>query len=376
MKHINKSSSLYVVALGLLLHSVARCEQSTPVVDEAQIIARVKAMGDGATVDDVMREVSKLPKKSKESPANDYEKVRLIEKINTDAAQRALFEIAMGRRKDNDCHVAAVNSYVRVLPDKRSATNLLQSMDAAVLHSALLGLQGCKVDDDLMEWIKPRLLSSDIHIRVSAINVIAASSEPCAERIVGMVVDSMRNLEHFSGATNIIPVSLIYANFSGLFNFETELSRAHAIYAAKLAAFPAGSLEKFTPTEAGNIRDAVLIARAKQMDALLKPEMKRIFQESPLASLRAMALKAFGNIATQADLPFLRDIVANDPSYFKAFGEIRGRLEVENLSTEKCYPFRQIAQRFIWKLAPTHSGQATPAQSGQGLDIFEGERNQ
>ena len=364
MKQLKNHSVFWAFAMAIMLSlaPIALCESSTTVTNQDAIIARVKAMGDSASADDVMREVSKMP------GASEYDRIHLIEKINTGTARRTLLSLALRQRSDSSGRIAA-DAYVRVLPDKGSATNLLQSTDRMVLFSALLGLQDCKVDDDLWRQLKPLLESRDIEIRFRVFDVVNlnASRIPFTEDMLKAVVDSMRSIEHLPGATNIMPVSQIQF-MSGLRNFETKASQAYAGYAGALAFTrnPKEALEKLTPVEAGNIRDAILIARAHKMDASLKPEMQRIFRESSLSGLRRRALIAFGNMATKDDLPFLRDIAANDSSYFQPYGELIAKLDIEGeaISTYKYYPFRKLAQRFVWKLAPTHSGRATPEEGG------------
>ncbi|MEI7809274.1 MAG: hypothetical protein WCJ07_12395 [Verrucomicrobiota bacterium] len=359
MKHINKLSLLYVVALGLLLHSVARCEQSAPVVDEAQIIARVKAMGDGATVDDVLREVSKMP------GAGEYDKIHLIEKINTGAARQALLSLTLRQRSDSADGIAA-DAYVRILPDKRGATNLLQSTDKAVLNSALSGLQGCKVDDDLVKLAKAFLESKNGDMRHWAVDVLIRSPQPLKEEMLVAVVDSMRNIETLPGVTNVVGLSGSF--FGAVRNFESKASYEYASYVSGLASTNTSKemLEKLTPTKAGNMRDVLLIARAKKMDATLKPEMQRVFKESPLNGLRALALKVFCEMATEDDLPFLRDIANNDPACFEPYGEFISQLGLaeEEIRNYKYYPFRRLAKKYVWELAPTHTGRGTPEETG------------
>ncbi|MEI6077738.1 MAG: hypothetical protein WCS94_19305, partial [Verrucomicrobiota bacterium] len=365
MKQANKPSGLFLVALGLLLHSIAWCQQSAPVVEEAQIIARVKAMGDGATVDDVMREVSKLPKKSNESPPNDYEKVRLIEKINTDAARRALFELAVRIRKDNDCYEAAAAAYVRILPDKRGATNLLQSTDRFVLSSAFRGLQGCKVDDDLWRQLKPLLASQDINIRLSVFGVLNSSPTPVPENMIRAVVDSSAGFDQMPDAQKVILIPT--ASESGY--QDTKSGMAYASFAHMLGRWKDASLEmlaKWTPTEAGNFRDAMLIARALKKDDSLKPELQRIICESSLPSLRVAALWAFANLATKDDLPFLQHVAANDSWVVVPRGQIFYKLESLKLPTDNYYPnfpgdFQKSQQNrwfpvFVWLQSPVRHG--------------------
>ena len=91
-KRMKKSMSLVsVLSLMLSFPHGARGQQSTTLVNQDKIIARVQAMGDGASVDQVMSEAYKA------TGANYYERIQLIAKINTAPARQALLEVALGK---------------------------------------------------------------------------------------------------------------------------------------------------------------------------------------------------------------------------------------------------------------------------------------
>ncbi len=334
-------------------------EQLRIAATQDEIIVRVRQMGDHATASNVWSEVMKL------KSASQFEKIKLVEKINTEPARSTLLEMAMGNYIDKESIAAAraADAYVRLLNDKNMATNLLKSTNRDVLFSALAALEGCKVDEDIMKQLIPKLESDDIDVRISILSVIFHSQTPLTEKSIQSVVDSMRSINGISGATNIIPVTLI-DSCSGLRNFETQASRAYGAYIPILANAPDETLKKLTPMEPEEIRDVIVIARAKKKNSLLKEELKQIFHNSKLSGLRTAALSTFCLLATKNDLPFLQDIASKDSSGFEPFGQIKDYLESYGFSSEKYFPFRKLAQKYLWKIAPTHSGPATPEESG------------
>lgn len=232
-----------------------------------------------------------------------------------------------------------------------------------VLFSALLGLQGCKVDDDLWRHLKPLLASQDVGVRFSVFVVLNSSPSPVPENMIKAVVDSLAGLDQMHDATNVIWVQTA----SELNYQDSKSSKAYARFVGLLGRCKDASKEmlaKWTPAEAGNFRDAMLVASALKKDDSLKPELQRIVRESSLPSLRVEALRAFANMATIDDLPFLQGVAAKDAWLVVPRGAFINKLETFNLPTDAYYPLRKMAQEVTWKLAPTHSGRPTPKEGG------------
>jgi HEAT repeat protein len=274
---------------------------------DAQINAatdELAAMGNGI-IDRLIREYHKPV------GAPRHRIIVVLAKIGTSKARDALLDIATAKYNPDRTSYSswAARNFVKIAPDKEAILQLLRSDDPEVIGVALQHLSGVAVDGRLLGSLRGFLQSTTYHLRTHAASVLVNdSSSALAGEKVAAILDSLRTVDDMPAANE-------------RFQSDVAGTLADVMYVSLIGALT--KIQGATPSlleakdgMAGRSRAAVVVALGLRGESTVKQELCDLLQDPLMLSMtniRRQAARALGIVGTSDDIPFLEQLVRDDP---------------------------------------------------------------
>lgn len=241
----------------------------------------------------------------------------ILAKIGTPKARESLLNIAIAKYDPNQTSYSAwaARNFVKIAPDKEAILPLLKSEDPDVISVALQHLPGVSVDGRLLGSLRSLLQSTEYHpivnfaMRMKAVSVIAkdGGTSLIAEKVAA-IVDSIRTVDDMPTANEKLqpdmPGTLADNLYPYLIRALTQIEGADPYLRARREGL------------SNKAQSAVVIALALRRDSSVRQELRDVLLDPTMlsrTSLRCEAARALGVIGTRDDIPFLEELIRDDP---------------------------------------------------------------
>lgn len=252
-----------------------------------------------------------------------HQSVRVLKAINSDRAKSLLSRMALGEFELESRNLEGWAAQALISCDPNATRAMLSSHSANVLNTAMNGLNGQPIDNELMLLLKNCLQHEDRFVQWHAADVMAAGES--AGEILEAVGQLLTAVEEVQDAEARESYYLRY--ISTLINIKTENEQ----------------LLQLLEQQQGLARKTVALALAHRGDQSVREEIIELANASEVGLFRAWAAKALGRIGTAADLPLLRTLAEADPLVRKQ----TRRGAVVPGQTNGNYPVRKAAEQAV-----------------------------
>lgn len=266
----------------------------------------------------------------------------VLKDIGTVKARKALLDVALGQNGFEGESFPAAVRYVKSLKNKDDVMPLLDAKNFNIVFTALKTLEGIKITQELFQRLKLILRSRDTTLAAQAGEVMIADKRTeFAKEKVSTLIDLIEKCDDLpKGKKRVNTVSAS----------KTSENRKCIIYTNILYRIQKADdfLRKITGrVKSPKARRAVILARAHKGDLTVKDEIYKIAREEDNGVIRKIAILAYEYIGNSSDLPFLKEIMLNDPHVVVIRIEkvIDGMLSLD--VPQEVYPVRKKAIRII-----------------------------
>lgn len=204
---------------------------------------------------------------------------------------------------------------MKIAPNKEAILPLLKSDDPDVISIALQHLSGVAVDRGLLVSLRSHLQSTVHHpitnfgIRMHAASVLANDSgSAIAGEKVAAIVESIRSVENMPTRNE-----RLQSDVAGTL---ADMMYYYLIDALTKLGGTISSLRDAKDGLSGRPQAAVVIALALKGESAVKDELRDVLLDPNMVvmtNMRCQAARALGIIGTKEDIPFLEQLVRDDP---------------------------------------------------------------
>jgi hypothetical protein len=270
-----------------------------------------------------------------------------LKQQNTHSARSTLLEIALSDTVRRDLALHAASVFRHLTTNKLECAALLKSHYPEVQEAGLAGMIGSSFNRSTWDQLKSVMDFGSARSRGLAAVVAGydAGEVPASEKSEALL-RGMAGIETAAGATN----QVFYGDWRMRFTHYELAYESLILSLGRMPGLYLETLKRLTPSEEGNLKDCVSVARAFHRDQTVKHELRRIALRSRLILIRSQALAAFIQIGSSDDIKILEQLAREDSAVVEDYLPPHIRSD-KDLVLRTYYPLREQAAKVIKKLA-------------------------